>query len=363
MNRLSYPTLLATALLVGSAFAESPAPLTTLATGFNGPMGVTVAPDGDVWVIDSGTGGDGTLNFTSPETGEVQAASVGDTSRVVRVSPDGQQTEVATLPSVLVGQETTGGARLALLEGAVYATSGVWIETNGDEVPPLMAAVVEIGEGAEVREVADMWAFEASENPDGFIKEAHPYGLAAGPDGMLYVADAGANDLLKVDPATGEVTLLATFAGIPGPLPNPTRGGANESDPVPTGVAFGDDGTVYVSLLPGFPFTPGSAKVVAVDAEGNVSDYATGLTMVTDLRRGPDGALYAVQLAEWTEQGPTPDSGALVRLQDGQPETVLSGLSFPTSVDFAANGDAYLTLNGVGAPGSGELAVVAGLAQ
>ena len=30
----------------------------TIATGLNSPMGVLVAPDGSVWVIDSGMGGD-----------------------------------------------------------------------------------------------------------------------------------------------------------------------------------------------------------------------------------------------------------------------------------------------------------------
>jgi hypothetical protein len=136
-----------------------------------------------------------------------------------------------------------------------------------------------------------------------------------------------------------------------------------ESDPVPTGVAFGEDGNIYVSFLPGFPFLPGSAKVVKVTADGQVSDYATGLTMVTDLRKGPDGALYAVQLGQFTEQGPVPNSGSIVRVKAGDgSEVVAADLSFPTSIDFNADGDAYVTINGVGAPGSGEVVMFAGLA-
>lgn len=344
------------ALLAGSAFAQTP---TTVATGFNGPMGVLVAPDGDIWVIDSGMGGERDLQTRSPE-GEPITAKVGDTARIVRVTPDGKQTDVATLPSVLMGQEATGGARLALVGSTLYATNGVWSEAAAGDVLPLTAAVIKL-ENDIPSEVANIWDFESAQNPDGFVKEAHSYGLTAGGDGMLYIADAGANDLIRVDPESGEVTLLATFEGIPGPLPNPSRGGVQESDPVPTGVVVGDDGTFYVSLLPGFPFTPGSAKVVAVAADGNVTDYATGLTMVTDLKRGPDGALYAVELGEFGEQGPTPNTGAVVRIQDGQSQTVLEGLSFPTSIAFAEDGTAYLTVNGAGAPGSGELVKVAGL--
>ncbi len=334
---------------------------TMVAGGFNGPMGVLVASDGSVWVIDSGVGGNTEIPFVDPETGQQSTAMVGDTAQVVRVAPDGTQTVAGKLPSVLTGEEASGGSRLALLNGTLYGTSGGWLESIGPEPMPNMAAVVKI-DGGQVSEVANTWTLENSQNPDGYIKESHPYGMAAGPDGMLWVADAGANDLLKVDPATGNVTLVATFSGIPGPSPNPNRGNATESDPVPTAVAFDQGGNIYVSFLPGFPFLPGSAKVVKVTVGGQVSDYATGLTMVTDLRSGPDGNLYAVQLGQFTEQGPVPNSGAIVRVkEDDASEVVASGLSFPTSIDFNAAGDAYVTINGVGAPGSGQVVMFAGL--
>ncbi len=45
-------------------------------------------------------------------------------------------------------------------------------------------------------------------------------------------------------------------------------------------------------------------------------------------------------------------------LEGDASEVVVSGLSFPTSVDFDADGNAYVTTNGVGAPGSGEVVMV-----
>jgi len=330
---------------------------TTLAGGFNGPQGVLVAPDGSVWVIDSGLGGDTEVPFMNPETGEETTARVGDTSRVVRIAPDGTQSVAATLPSALVDQEASGGSRLALLNGSVYATSGGWQEAVGPNPMPNMSAVVKIEDG-QVSQVANTWDLESSQNPDGTIRDSHPYGLAVGPDGKLWVADAGANDLYKVDPASGKIELVAVFSGLPGPFPNPNRDGAMEADPVPTGVAFDQAGNAYVSLLSGFPFIPGSAKVVQVGADGQVSDYATGLTMLTDLRNGPDGNMYAVQFGQFTEQGPVPNSGNIIRVKAGDAsEVVVSGLSFPTSIDFNADGDAYVSVNGVGAPGSGEVVV------
>jgi DNA-binding beta-propeller fold protein YncE len=339
-------------LLFSLALAQPMA--TAVTTGLNGPMGVLVAPDGSVWVIDSGMGGEQEITMNSLETGEPTTAYVGNTARIVQVMPDGSSKDVAMLPSVLNGQEATGGARLSLLNGTLYATTGVWLEGIAPERMPLQASVVRL-ENGQVVEVGNTWDIEDATNPDGFVKESHPYDLAAGSDGMLWIADAGSNTLLKLDPMSGMVTTVATFAGIPGPLPNPARGNAMESDPVPTGVVVMEDGTAYVSMLPGFPFIPGSAKVVMVAPDGTVSDYANGLTMITDLAQGPDGNLYAVQLGVFTEQGPIPNSGAVIRIKNGMTEEVLSGLSFPTAIDFNASGDAYVTINGVGAPGSGEV--------
>jgi hypothetical protein len=355
--------ILTLALLPAAGISSAQEGGTTVATGLNGPMGVLVAPDGSVWVIDSGLGGDTEVPGIDPATGEPVTAKLGDTAQVVQITPDGAQNVVVNLPSLLQGMEASGGNRLALLNDTLYATTGFWIEVAGPDAAPNMAIVAKI-DGSQVTEVANLWNLERDQNPGGFIQEAHPYGLAAGPDGNLWVTDAGANDLLKVNPATGQVDVVAVFAGVPSPLPNEARGGAMEADPVPTGVAFGPDGNAYVSLLPGFPFLPGSAKVVKVTSGGQVSDYATGLTMLTDLRSGPDGNLYAVQIGVFTEQGPTPNSGAIIRVKEGDAsEVVLSGLSFPTSVDFNAAGDAYVTINGIGAPGSGEVVKYAGLTR
>jgi sugar lactone lactonase YvrE len=260
-----------------------------------------------------------------------------------------------------MGQETAGGARLSLFGGSLYATSGVWQASAGDTAAPNMAAIVRI-EGGQATEVATTWPLERDTNPDGYVLESHPYGLAAGPDGKLWITDAGANDLLKVDPASGQVELVVVFDGVPGPMANPARGGAQESDPVPTGIAFDQASNAYVSFLPGVPFAPGSAKVVKVSGDGTVSEYAAGLTSLTDLRTGPDGNLYAVQFARFSEQGPQPGSGAIIRIKAGNAsEVVVDGLVFPTSIDFNAAGDAYVTTNGVGAPASGQVVRFAAL--
>lgn len=70
----------------------------TVASGFNGPQGVLVAPDGSVYVVDSGTGGPKQYMVTGQD-GKKAPVGVGDTARVVRISPDGKPEVVAQLSS------------------------------------------------------------------------------------------------------------------------------------------------------------------------------------------------------------------------------------------------------------------------
>lgn len=347
---------LAFAALLTAASAQQ-----VVADGLNNPMGLLVMPDGSVWVVDSGVGGEQEIEAIDPNTGQPAIATVGMTSHVYRIAPDGTRTIMGVLPSIHVGMEFLGGSRLARLGSQVFATSGGWMAPFGPEPMPLMAAVVRV-DSDEDRMVASTWSIEKAQNPGGFIVDSHPYGIVGGADGNLYVADAGGNTVLKVNPRNGEVSVVAVMAGVPGPMPNPARDGAMEMDPVPTGITQAPDGTLYVATLPGFPFVPGSASVLAISNDGTVSMVTDGLTMVTDLAMAPDGNLYAVTLAEFTEQGPIPGSGVVTRVGlDGSLEPVAEGLMFPTAIAFAPNGDAYLTLNGIGAPGTGQVVRMAGM--
>lgn len=331
-----------------------------VASGLNGPQGVYVAGDGSVWVTEDGLGGDQTFAAVGPEgPGE---GNYGNTARVVRVDPGGTQSVVAITPSVFVpGIGATGGGKIAVIGSNVYVANGVWNAGFSIPRPAKVDAVLRI-EGNTATEVANVFAFEAANNPDGVPAaqggiDSHAYGLAAGPDGQLYVADAGGNSLLRVNPATGAVSLVASLAGLTG----------TGAQSVPTGVTFGEDGTIYVSLLSGGPFPSGAARVVKVSG-GTASDFATGLTMLTDVERGPDGHLYAVSFGRFdtaaTGNPFVANAGSVIRLKaNGDRETVLSGLNYPTSIAFNPDGDAFVAENGVGAPGSGRVMRYTGLTR
>ncbi|GAB4514299.1 MAG: hypothetical protein OHK0046_16200 [Anaerolineae bacterium] len=338
-----------------------------IAEGLNGPQGLYVDSEGSVYVIDSGLGGEETTEFFNPNTGEIVPSTYGNTTRIVKISMDGEQEVIAMLPSVAVGEgeDFIGGARLTESDGTLYATVGAWIIGQGEEVTvPFYSQVVAITDG-EAETVADLWAFELENNPDETINvESHPYGITAGPDGMLYVTEAAGNALVSVDPESGEVTLVAAFDPLPGVFPNPLRNNELLADPVPTNVAFDDEGNLFVSLLSGAPFVPGTAKVVQVSEDGEVTDFATGLTMLTDLKLGPDGNLYATSFNVFAQEGPVFNSGSVIRiLEDGTAEVVVAGLPFVTAVAFDADGNGYVAINGAAIPGIGMVVRYDGLTE
>lgn len=331
--------------------------------GLTSPQGLFVDADGTLWAIDAGLGGDEAIDSINPNNFEIVPGQFGYTSQIVRLAADGEPEVVANLPSVFAADESIGGARVTVVDGVVYATVGAWQINQGEEVTtPLFGTVVRIDEG-EATAVADLWAYELANNPDetGNI-ESHPYGIIGGNNGLLFIADAAANALFSVDPATGEVQTIASFEGLPGVFPSQFRNGELLTDPVPTNVVANEDGSFYVSFLSGAPFVPGSAKVVRVSADGEVSDFATGLTMVVDLTRGPDGNLYAVQFGMFTQQGPVPNSGAVIRIfEDGTWEPVIVGLPFATAIAVDGDGNGYVAINGVTIPSAGAVVYYEGL--
>jgi plastocyanin len=129
----------------------------------------------------------------------------------------------------------------------------------------------------------------------------------------------------------------------------------SEGHPVPTAIAPAPDGGIYVGFLTPSPHLDGSSKVVKVEQDGTVSDYWTGLTMVTGLAVTPDGTLYALEMAtgnQPTEPNIFPDTGRLVR-QTGPDslEPVVTGLDFPISLAMGPDGGLYVSLPAIATDG------------
>jgi hypothetical protein len=133
--------------------------------------------------------------------------------------------------------------------------------------------------------------------------------VAALPGDAWVVADAGGNDLLKVD-RHGRIsvvsvlprqpfTITAAAAASLG-LPDCVVGAVYNFEAVPTDVEVGPGGVLVVSLLPGGPEDPSigaRGKVVAVSQRtGHAFTLASGIAGATSVALGRHGRIYVSEL-------------------------------------------------------------------
>jgi len=342
--------------LAGSAFAQAP---TVVMSGLDNPRGLAFAPNGALYVAEAGRGGNGpcVVNEGSGETrcfgktGAVTRLWKGRQSRVVEgmeshAMPDGSS---ASGPNDISFQGT-GGAYIAMgLGGGPEFQEALGGKFSG--------TLVKMAASGRWKVVGDVLQHEVDDNPAGGPVDSNPFGVLAEPAGRL-VVDAGANALLRVA-ANGTVETLAVFP----PLPNPTPVGPPMVDPVPTAVARGPDGTLFVGQLTGFPFVPGLANIYRVVPGQAPVVHCSGFKAIIDLTFGPDGSLYVVENAT----GGVPPFGLFFLPHTGQLSRVgpncertalLQGLDRPTAVAVGADGAVYVTNHGVTA-GAGEVLMIA----
>jgi hypothetical protein len=313
------------ALLVGlptAAFADG-VPSFDFATPL---FGLDVAPDGSLLVADAGAG-------------------------IVELR-NGKGSLVAELPGIADVASIGRGDMFAIANGLLYRVSR-----------------------GSIRQIADLYAFEASVNPDGGEIDSNPFDVAALSGGSALVADAAGNSLLIVD-QRGNVDWVATLpnelaptdyikgligcpdapagfefvCGLPGMIP---------AQPVATSVAIGPDGAYYVGELKGVPAPQGMSRVWRIEpgtrhAECGTSPacsvVAGGFTSIIDLAFGPDGTLYVVEFDEATwaavefgfgSQGGTVNACDLAA---GSCQEVASGLPLPVAVAAHRDGTLYAAI-------------------
>jgi len=293
----------------------------------------------------------------TPEATEALTNS-GLTGQVTKITAAGERTVLtAGLPSYSFGTEVVGPAGISYRDGKlVLAVGGPGAASVVIETLPGTNAVftVDPASGA-VTQVADILANEIANNPDPNALDCNLYGNAIGPDGSIFQADAGGNTVYKIDGASGELSVASILPGVPMPgFANPERGGKEEIDPVPTGVAVAEDGSVYVSELTGGPFPPGAASVYTADSMGMLQVVATGLTMGAGITIGPDGSLYVAQISENLLGATPPAPGSIVKIDpaSGTVTTVLAGLPFPNDVQFDSAGNMYVVVMTTVPPGT-----------
>lgn len=347
---------------VGGEVAAPPLPANAalVASGLHNPRGLAFGPDGLLYVAEAGGQGEGEC-FDGPE-GPVCVGSTGAVARIV--APDDVERVVegiANTGAEGTGDNATGPHDLTFLGDTLYVVTGLGadpadragMEANGGaEFGRVFSVDVTAG---SLTEVADIAAFEASDNPDGGLKDTNPYAIAVLPDGMLGVVDAGANDLLRVDPASGAVSTIAVFPDrmVPGP-----DGAEMPMNAVPDAITIGPDGAVYVGELTGFPFPVDGAEIYRVNPEtGDTVLHADNFTNIIDIAAAPDGSFYVLEhfgggMLNADPADPGSLTGALTRINvDGSRDVISNTLMFPGGLAIDENGAVYVSNFGTSATG------------
>jgi len=183
---------------------------------------------------------------------------------------------------------------------------------------------------------ASLIDFETREDPDRDGVECNPHDLVVR-GGLVYATDAAGNSVVRIDPKTGRISLFAVLDEIARTQPAPD--GKTTMDAVPTGLDFGPDGALYVASLGGFPFTPGSGRVIRLrdaNADGDALDpgeqtvVVTGLTMAIDVAFDRDGRMFTAEHSlAFATQGP----GRICRIDAGRCAQVITDKAIgPTSL-------------------------------
>ena len=239
-------------------------------------------------------------------------------------APDGSLL-VADYPNGIVDGDT--GALVAALpevqDIAPREHGKLWAITSGADPTVSSNQSLYSVEGGVATQVAYLFAFEEANNPHPTAVDSNPFDVVDLGGGKALVADAGGNDLLRVD-SHGNIELIAVlpdelvstdnikhlagcpdshseFCDLPHELP---------AQLVATSVAVGPDGAYYMGELKGFPAPTGASRIWRIDPDAQGARCGESpqctvvfdcFTSIIDLAFGPDGKLYVAQIddASW----------------------------------------------------------------
>ena len=263
---------------------KAPTP-TVVVSGLNNPRQLSLAWDGSLYIAEAGKGGP--TCATGPQ-GETCIGLTSSISRVARPWSASNTKPVRIIDGLPSGGGPDGSFSVGVDGVGVRGKNVFLIETFAppDVLPggapfKLMGKLLKSNGSDHVTAVADISAAEAKFDPDHNGFDSDPYAVLVLKDRIL-VADAAANAVFQVQGS--KVSVWAVFK-------DDTKSGAQF---VPTSLALAPDGTVYVGGLSGE--VPGRGKVVQLTQGGAKLKWFNGFTTVTGVAVGQDGTLYVSEL-------------------------------------------------------------------
>jgi hypothetical protein len=346
--------------------------VTVIARGLNNPRSIAFDEDGNLWVTEAGKGGTECLPTPGEPTNPTCFGLTGSVDKIEQGKVIRVFTGLASL-AAQDGSEGLGPAGISSLGDNIYfdidessfavplglspaLTAKLtdqlgrlyWAHTDGDSRPAELANV-----GAYDYE----WANQNKNLVPGQFPDADPFGLQVrSHDGFkVFLADAGSNTLDEIG-RDGSIH-IATF------VPNPPS-----SDAVPTCVAQGPDGALYIGQLTGVGNGAGVANIYRYTPHGGLTVWQTGFSAISGCGFGKDGSFY---VTEFDTTGFPPSglpAGAVIKIaRNGTRTTLGAGQLFePNGFAAGPDGSIYVTnwsaVAGSGPPGAptGEVVRISG---
>ena len=298
--------------------------VTTVAGGLVNPRGFAFAADGAAYVALAGVPG--------PTAGVVRVAG----GCPVTVTGDFATTRVAF-------NGLSGVADVAFLpDGELYALVSGSDRPSGRRANGLYRVATD-GEATLIADLS-LWVEQnpVANRPPDYDSDGQPYAMSPLPGGDgFWVTEANSGQVLQIR-LDGTIARVVDLSAL---------------DPIPTGIVAAADGGAYVSYFTRAPYREGAARVVHVAADGVVSDVWTDLSLPTAVEVGPDGELYALEMATGFGEdtgapngGVRPGTGRVVRRTGPDTaEPVVTGLALPAAMAFGPGGALYVSGPTVGA--------------
>lgn len=368
---------------VTAAQAEEPpawADHEVVVSGLDNPRQLSWDGRGELYIAEAGHGG-------SECMGEDCVGYTGAISKVKKPARTNDSMPNRVITGLASGAGPDGSFATGA-DGVSAIKSRVWVAMTSappDAVPPgygdqLGKLLSGHGSSGRYKAVGDIAGHEAANDPDGQGVESNPYAVLAQGSRTL-VADAAGNTVVSVAPggATSTFAVLPTITdGVCGePADNNQDGSIDEGDwnedgrfscdPVPTSLALGPDGDVYVGGLASE--APDQGRVWRLDGTtGAIEQTWSGLTTVTGVAVGADGTVYASELFKGVDFATFTPGGQVTRISPSGMRSS-AAVPFPAGVVVAPTGAVYVSAwsvapaTGLFGPGSGTEGAVWRLQQ
>jgi len=297
---ISLAAFAATGGLATAAKPPAAGTVTDIASGLAGPLQIEVGPSGTVYVAESFSG---TLRLIDRSGNVSDPLAANPTGEIGGVAQRGNTVAYTTNDRDPDTFEATASTLVALRKGSPAMTVDLLqyeVDNNPDSINTY-------GFESISDECAAQLPPEIGPASYTGALDSHPYSLSNAPDGW-YVGEAGGNDILHVS-SSGEVSTVAVLPPQPATvteaaagalhLPDCAIGLTYDFEPVPTDVEVAEDGTLYVSTLPGGPEDPSlgaRGSVYHIDpATGTATQIASGLAGAVNVAVG-GGKVYVSEL-------------------------------------------------------------------